>query len=278
VNEFLKYYSSFYPINNSKHITQHEIRPLSNYELSKCESGINLIIEDIGVQLPPIIEDSGNYFGIPESTFINIHKTNEFEKFIRNRNSIPILPYQEFFNLARGFFRTNKNTLLPNIIVNIMTSFEAILHILEKTDPNFYYFKSIKNKSVLNFYFNSFRKKLKHRKETQKAQRKLINILRKNLLDIKQTRKLRTIIHYLNFGRLIRNEIIHEGVLNYSEKKNRIRFTFIMRNKGIERRLGINLDIWWDYIMDAYNAFNLHILKLKFYKYSLTLNSSIERR
>ncbi len=28
--------------------------------------------------------------------------------------------------------------------------------------------------------------------------------------------------------------------------------------------MGIKLDIWWDYILAAYNAFNLHILKLKF--------------
>jgi len=264
VNVFLKYYSNFYPINNSKQITQHEIRPLSNYELSKCESGINLILEDFGVQLPPIIEDSGNYFGIPESTFVNIQKTNELEKLILDRKNIPIQPYQEFFNLARGFFRTNKNTLLPNIILNTMTSFEAILHTLEMNDPKFHHFKKIKNKKILSFYFNSFRKKLKHRKVTQKAQRRLSSILREKLPEIKQFRKSRTIIQYLNFGRLIRNEIIHKGILKYIEKKNRIRFAFIMGNKGIERRIGIKLDIWWDYIMNAYNAFNLHILKLKY--------------
>ncbi len=277
VNIFLKYYSSFYPINNSKHITQHEIRPLSNYELSKCESGINLIIEDIGLQLPPIIEDVGNFFGIPESTFINIEKTNEFEKLMLNRKHIPILPYQEYFNLARGLFRTNKNTMLHNIILNTMTSFEAILHILEAEDPNFHHFKIIKRKNILNFYFNSFRKKIKHRKMTQIAQRKLSSILRKKIPEIKQFRKSRNIIQYLNFGRLIRNEIIHKGVLKYNEKKNRISFCLKMPNKDIKRRLGINLDIWWDHIMNAYNAFNLHVLKLKFHSIEWDYPSSYKK-
>lgn len=264
LNEFLKYYSTFYPINNSKQITQHEIRPLSNYELSKCESGINLIIEDIAIQLHPIIEDAGNYFGIPESTFINIQKTKELENIILNRKNIQILPYHEFFNLARVFFRTNKETLLSNIILNTMTSFEAILHTLENEDIRFHHFARIKNKKILSFYFNSYRKTAKQRKETQQAQRKLTSILRKNDPEIKQLRNPRILIQYLNFGRLIRNEIIHEGVLKYVEKKNRIRFTLIMKNKKIERRFGINLNIWWDYMLNAYNAFNLHILKLKY--------------
>ncbi len=276
LNIFLKYYSNFFPINSSKHITQHEIRPLSNYELSKCESGINLIIEDFGVQLPPIIEDSGNYFGIPESTFLNPQKTKEFENYILNRKKIPILPHQEFFSLARVLFRTNKSDLLSNIILNTMTSFEAILHTLESEDPNFIKFKT-KKKRILSFYFDSYRKKANQRKMTQKAQRKLAIILRNFIPEIKQFRRSRIVIQYLNFGRLIRNEIIHDGILSFNEKKNRIRFNFVMLNKNIKRRLGINIKVWWNYVLNAYDAFNQHILQLKYPSINWDLSSSYKK-
>jgi len=284
INEFLLHYVNYFPINDINHLVQYEVRPLSSYELSKLESGINLIFRNIGIQLPPLIEDVGNYFGIPEFTFTNIDKIKEFEKLILNRKKNPILPYQEFFNLARMLYRTNKETMISNIIINIMTSFEAIFHTLEDIDPIFSSFKLIRNPgkgkkrtSVLNFYLNSFKTNNRKKKVTQKAQRKLIKLLRNNNIKIKNSLNSRKILHYLNFSRLIRNQIIHEGKVRYNKEKNRIRFKFKMYKGHPNRTIGINLKVLWDLLLQAYRALNIHILNLKYPHLKWDLPSTYEK-
>ena len=259
LNEFLIYYANFYPINNIKHFTQHEIHPLSEYEFSTCHSGINLIIEDIGLQIPPIILDVVSHLRLPESTFISSDKTIELEKLVLNRKSISTLYFQEFFNLARYLYRTNKGLWFSNILINIMASFEAIFHTIEAVDKNFHPFYRKKKTGILNYYLNPHSKNLKSRKITIRAQRKLNRVLKKSGLSYKDSK---LILIYLNYGRVIRNYLIHENIVRYNEKKDRIRFNIILGNRKM--RFGILYKNLWSNLLRAYDVFNSHIMRLKY--------------
>lgn len=274
INEFLSYYKSFFTINDKNHLIQHEIHPLSSYEFSKCSTGILLVYNNQAIELTPIIEDYGNYYGIPEFTFshqFNEKKFAEFEKLITQRKQIPLFPYQKMFDLAKEFYRTKKKDMISLIIINAITAIESILNILETIDPIFaklkikreneYFGKYKKSVSILNFYLNFYRrKKDKDRPYTiiRKTRFLLGKLIIKNHQSLKKISQGFLILKYLNFTRLIRNQIIHEGDINYDKEKNIIRFKYF--NKLIE----IDYDNLWSHILKIYNALNLYILSLKY--------------
>lgn len=274
VNEFLSYYKSFFTINDKNHLIQHEIHPLSSYEFSKCTTGILLVYNNQAIELPPIIEDYGNYYGIPEFTFshqLNKQKFSEFEKLITQRKDIPLFPYQKMFDLAKEFYRTKKQYMISLVIINAITAIESILNILETIDPIFaklkikreneFFGKYKKKVSILNFYLNFYRrKKDKDRPYTiiRKTRVLLSKLIIKNHPLLKKLSQGNQILKFLNFSRLIRNDIIHNGEIDYEEEKNIIRFKYF--NKIIE----IDYDNLWSNILKLYDALNSHILSLKY--------------
>jgi len=88
VNEFLKYYSLFFPSNNINVMYQHEIRPISIYEFSKCIFDSHLIINKKYYPVRPIIQDTSNLKGIPDITYLsNNGKVEEFDNILQNRSN-----------------------------------------------------------------------------------------------------------------------------------------------------------------------------------------------
>jgi len=284
INEFLSYYKSFFTINDKNHLIQHEIHPLSSYEFSKCSTGILLVYNNQAIELHPIIEDYGNYYGIPEFTFshqFNEKKFSEFEKLITQRKQIPLFPYQKMFDLAKEFYRTKKKDMISLVIINAITAIESILNILETIDPIFaklkikreneYFGKYKKSVSILNFYLNFYRrKKDKDRPYTiiRKSRFLLGKLIIKNHQSLKKISQGFLILKYLNFTRLIRNQIIHEGDIDYDKEKNIIRFKYF--NKIIE----IDYDNLWSNILKSYSVLNSHILNLKYPKIDWNIESS----
>ncbi len=282
VNEFLIYYINFFPINNIQHLIQHEVRPLSVYEFSKCETGIIFVFKNIGIALPSIIDDYNNYTGIPEFTFVNKAKIQEFEKFIQNRKSCKIFSYQEMFNLARFLYRTNKENMITAIVINAVTAIESILNILEEKDLEFQNLK-IKRKrgekrkiAILNFYLNQYRKFNNYDrplKVIRKTQFKICKLIKINNPVIKTYKNSRKIISILNFGRLIRNEIIHQGKIRYNKFNDTIRFKF--KPFGVIKK--IKFHNLWASILNAYYSFNMHISNLYYPKINWNLESQYSK-
>ncbi len=208
VNEFLIYYINFFPINNIQHLIQHEVRPLSVYEFSKCETGIIFVFKNIGIALPSIIDDYNNYTGIPEFTFVNKAKIQEFEKFIQNLNQ-----YRKFNNYDRPL------------------------------------------------------------KVIRKTQFKICKLIKINNPVIKTYKNSRKIISILNFGRLIRNEIIHQGKIRYNKFNDTIRFKF--KPFGVIKK--IKFHNLWASILNAYYSFNMHISNLYYPKINWNLESQYSK-
>ncbi|TES97722.1 MAG: tetratricopeptide repeat protein [Promethearchaeota archaeon] len=274
INEYLSYYKSYFTINDKNHLLQHEINPLSSYEFSKCTTGILLVYNNQGIELHPIIEDYGNYYGIPEFTFphqSNKKKFSEFEKLITQRKNIPLSPYQKMFDLAKEYYRTKKKDMISLVIINAITAFESMLNILELIDPIFkklkiereneLYGKHKKKIQILNFYLNFYRrKKDKYRPNTiiRITRILLSKLIIKNhpLLDNLSQGFL--ILKYLNFTRLIRNQIIHEGDIDFEKEKNIIHF------KSFNNKIEIDYDNLWNNILKSYNALNSYILSIKY--------------
>ncbi len=274
VNGFLSYYKSYFTINNQGHAIQHEIHPLSSYEFSKCTTGILLVFNNQAIELPPIIEDYGNYYGIPEFTFthqFNEKKFSEFEKLITQRKHIPLSPYQKMFELAKEFYRTKKKEMISLIIINAMTAIESMLNILEKINPIFVklkierenelYGKNRKKVQILNFYLNFYRrKKDKLRPNTiiRITKIQLSKLIIKNHASLDNISQGFHILKYLNFTRIIRNQIIHEGDTDYEKETNTIRFKLINNIREI------NYDDLWIEILKSYKGLNSAILNLKY--------------
>jgi len=274
INEFLSYYKNYFSINDKNHIIQHEIHSLSSYEFSKCTTGILLVYNNQGIELPPIIEDYGNYYGIPECTFsykLNEKKFIEFEKYIIQRKQIPLFPYQKMFDLAKECYRTKKKDMISLVIINAITAIESMLNILEAFDPIFSELKlKRENESygnykkkvpILNFYLNFYRRiKDKHRPHTiiRKTRILLSKLIVKIHPSLNKISHGFFILKYLNFTRLIRNQILHEGDIDYDKEKNIIRFKFLNNIKEID------YDKLWSNILKSYDALNSHILNLKY--------------
>lgn len=283
INEFLSYYKNYFTINDKKHLLQHEIHSLSSYEFSKCTTGILLVYNNQAIELPPIIEDYGNYYGIPEFTFslqFNEKKFSEFEKLMTQRKDIPLFPYQKMFDLAKEFYRTKKKDMISLVIINAITAIESILNILETIDPliaklkikreNELFGKYKKSVSILNFYLNFYRrKKDKNRPYTviRKTRFLLSKLIIKNHPLVKKLSQGNQILKFMNFSRKIRNDIIHNGEIDYEEEKNIIRFKYF--NKILE----IDYDNLWSNLLKSYDALNSHILNLKYPKIDWNIES-----
>ncbi len=111
VNTFLKYYSQYFPSNTINFMFQHEIRPISIYEFSKCIFNSYLIIDNKFYPIRPIIQDFTNLKGIPDITYLtNNDKIEEFNKILQNRSNTPIFPHQEALN-DKGVCFDNLNML-----------------------------------------------------------------------------------------------------------------------------------------------------------------------
>lgn len=264
------YYKSFFTINNKNHLIQHEIHSLSSYEFSKCTTGILLVYNNLAIELPPIIEDYGNFYGIPEYTFpylLNKKKFIEFEKLIIKRKEMPLLPYHKMVNLAKEFYRTKKNDMISLIIINSITAIESMLHKLEKHNPIFMRLKTyrknepygnkIRKVSILNFYLNFYRRKNdRYRPNTiiKIVHIQLCNFILENHLSMHDKSQGFQIINYLNFARIIRNQLIHGGTINFDKDKNTINFKYQNEIKEI------NYDDLWNAILNFYEAINSYIL------------------
>jgi len=249
LNEFLLYYAFFFPNNEMDTPFQHEVRPLSKYELSKRTVYCQLQIDDINISLPPIIEDFTNYTGIPEITYINYQKIQEFEKFLQNRHNNPILPYHQFFILARSFYRISKAQLGPTIITTIMTAFESLFELLEQKEIEFSLISKLQKRKkfhTLNFYFNFMYIKLAKilKKNYQNKFNKLIELIK--------------LIKILNLGRMIRNEIIHEAKFNYNPENDIINFL----NTNTKRKENIKFQDLWASILKIFDSLNILLLEI----------------
>lgn len=262
VNEFLAHYLNYFPINHIKHLLQHEVQPLSTYQFSKCETGITLVYKNIGIPFPRIIDDYNNYTGIPEFTFKNDQKIEEFEKIIQNRAKYKILPFQDMFNLARSLFRTNKENMATPIVINAITAIETILNFLEEKDLKFQELKLIRKKTgILNFYLNPYRKfnkSIRPIKSIRKTKTIFSKSIKTNHPEIKLLKRAQEVIQNLNYGRLIRNEIIHNGKIRYNILTDIIRFNL----KPFKIVKKIKFQDLWAFILEAYYALNLHVSEL----------------
>lgn len=277
VNEFLAYYINYFPINHITHLLQHEVQPLSTYQFSKCETGITIVYKNIGIPLPKIIDDYNNYTGIPEFTYRNDLKIEEFEKIIQNRAKYKILPHQDMFNLARSLFRTNKENMSAPIIINAITAIETILNLLEKKDSKFQELKLIRKKTrILNFYLNPYRKFKKTNRPIKTIRKTTIifsKLIKTNHPEIKIIKRARKVIRNLNYGRLIRNEIIHNGKIRYNISTDIIRFN-LKPFKIVKKAKFQDL---WTFILEAYYALNLHILELLYLEINWRLRSDYSK-
>lgn len=258
INEFLKYYINFFPVNDIDNINQHEVRPLSIYEYSNCDLTCLFTYREVGIPLPKIIQDFNNQTGVPGLTYVNDKKIEEFEKVVLNRKDYPIMPYQEMFTLARAYYRSNKETLTSIIIVNSMTAIEAIFNKIESIDIDFQNFKISRNnarKRILHYYtdFNS-----------SDLERYIRDHFDQEFKNIDES------IQYLNCGRLIRNKIIHNTILNYDLNDDMIEFEHSGQVKRVEfKKL-------WEHLLNFYSAFNTYILKLLYPDINWTHNSDHE--
>ncbi|MBD3213707.1 MAG: hypothetical protein GF311_13945, partial [Candidatus Lokiarchaeota archaeon] len=147
VNEFLTYYSLYFPSNDINIMYQHEIRPISIYEFSKCIFNSHLIINQKYYPFIPIIQDVTNLKGIPDITYLsNNGKMEEFDKILQNRKNNPVYPHQELFLLARSLYRTNKIHMGASVITISITAIESLIHKLEDNHPEFQNLKKLKKK------------------------------------------------------------------------------------------------------------------------------------
>jgi len=223
VNEFLTYYSLFLPSNDINLMYQHEIRPISIYEFSKCIFNSHIIIDQRYYPVTPIIQDITNLKGIPEITYLtNNGKMEEFDKILQNRKNYPLFPHQELFFLARSLYRTNKIHMGASVITTSITALESLIHKLEDNHPEFYNLKKLKKKwesdlkdKNLNFdkYRNkSGRKSFGFLEFYTNIQPFLAKLIKKNYPNNSLSIKMILIyLKNLNIARGIRNDITHKA-------------------------------------------------------------------
>lgn len=165
VNEFLTYYSLYFPSNNINMMYQHEVRPISIYKFSKCIFNSHIIINKKYYPFIPIIQDITYFKCIPDITYLtNNGKIKEFDKILQNRKKKPVFPHQELFHLARSLYRTNKIHMGASVITTSITALESLIHKLEDNHPEFQNLKKLKKKwdsdlNNKNLNFDKYRNK-----------------------------------------------------------------------------------------------------------------------
>jgi tetratricopeptide (TPR) repeat protein len=280
VNEFLTYYSLYFPSNDINIMYQHEIRPISIYEFSKCIFNSHLIINQQYYPFIPIIQDVTNLKGIPDITYLsNKGKMEEFDKILQNRKNNPVYPHQELLFLARSLYRTNKIHMGASVITISITAIESLIHKLEDNHPEFQNLKKLKKKweSDLN------NKNLKLSKYKNKSGRKyfgflefytniqplLAKIIKRNYPN--NSLSIKMILNYLknlNIARWIRNDITHrakfEREIEFSYE-NETGFTekylITYKNKIIGQNKTIKFSDLWQSILKTYNYLDKILLE-----------------
>lgn len=271
VNTFLDYYANLLVPSKPPHTIQHEVGSLSLFDFDKQHSGIMFRFRNVGILLDQRIEDYTSVEGIPEFTYLNDDKIEVFERVIRNRIDYPILFHQEMFNLARQLWRTKKDRMIKTIIINSMTAIESLLNQLEEKDHDFINLKQKRNpKAILSGYFNLFcyyekKSKPEFIKKNKEIKIKLAKILKKIYInDKKSLKKFIKMIRYMNYARIIRNQIIHNGELRYSKSKDIVRFNLFadLRSSNLVVIKKVRIRKLWKYISLFYNALNIRLMRL----------------
>ena len=262
VNTFLKYYANFFPENSPQNSLQHEVRPLSIFEISACllEPMFIVKIEDIdyAIMLRKIILDFHDQSGIPSLTYTNIKKIEEFEKIIQDRQKYKIFPYQDLFNISRAYYRTHRKTMTTVIIVNALMSLESILNYLEKNVTLFQNYKIERERSrkaILNFYTNFRAQYTKDFLEQELGY---------------TTIEAGDHVEYFNHGRKIRNQIVHELKIEYDKDSDIIEYNF--NNNTIT----VTFKDLWNHLIRLFNSLNMFILNKEYPSIQWELDSTYE--
>ncbi len=262
VNMFLKYYANFFPENSPQNSLQHEVKPLSIFEISDCLLEPMFVVKiedaDYAIMLRKIILDFHDQSRIPNLTYTNIKKINEFEKLIRDRQKIKIFPYQDLFNIARAYYRTHRETMTSVIIVNSLMSLESIFNYLEKNVTKFQNHKierERRGKNILNFYTN-FR--------SQYTEDFLERELGYSTIEATDH------VEYFNHGRNIRNQIVHELKIDYDKESDVIKYTLNNNTNTI------TFKELWTHLIRLFNSLNLFILNEEYPSIQWDLDSTYE--
>ncbi len=292
INEFLTYYSIFFPSNDKNIMFQHEIRPLSIYEFSKCIFNCHMIIDQKYYPFIPIIQDFTNLKGIPDITYLTTNgKIEEFDKILQNRKDFPIFPHQELFNLARSLCRTNKIHMGASVITTSITALEALIHKLEKIHPEFQKLKKLKKKWDKSLNDQN----LKLWKYRNKSGRKffgflefytnirplLAKIIKNDYLNNSiSTKMIYNNLKNLNIARWIRNDITHRAKFecdiefSYDNETGFIdKYLISYKNKLSEQNKTIKFADLWQSILNVYDYLDKILLNKIYPKINWNLKS-----
>ncbi len=276
VNQFLMYYSIFFPANNTKGLSQHEIRPISIYEFSKCLFNCRAIINNKSYEIIPIIQDYTNLKGYPDISYLNEKgKLDEFEKVLQNHKNISILEYQQMFILARSLYRTNRNFMGGAIITMAMTSYEALLYSLETNHPFFLNLRlvrkdifkkhpDLKKPGKKSFGFLEF--------YTNYARSSIFWLIKRDYINnFENSKELREHLKNLNIMRWIRNDIVHRAEFKKKVQKEYNTETgfkdihlISYKDKRKNKVYSIDFNILWNSFLKIYDILEKMILKIKY--------------
>ena len=272
INEYLKYFSIFLPENTINVMYQHEIRPISIYEFSKCIFDSHLIINKKYYPVRPIIPDSTNLKGIPDTTYLtNNNIIEEFDRILTNRNNNPILPHQELFILARSLYRTNRIHMGASVITTSISALESLIHKLEDIHPKFQNLKKLKKKwehdlNVDNIQLTKYKngkggKSFSFLEFYTFIPLLLAKLLKENYTNDRNKFKIiLTHLKKLNIARWIRNEITHSAKFildvdfNYDHEKGfNDKYMISYKNKSNRKIENIEFSELWESILKIYD-------------------------
>ena len=276
VNQFLMYYSIFFPANDIKGLPQHEIRPISIYEFSKCLFNCRAIINNKPYEITPIIQDYTNLKGYPDFSYLNEKgKLDEFEKILQNRNNISILEYQQMFILARSLYRTNRSFMGATVITVAMTAYEALLYSLERNHPHFQKLKNVRK--------NIFKKHPNLKKPGKKsfgflefytnyARSSIFWLIKRDYRNnFENSKELREHLKNLNMMRWIRNDIVHRAEFKKTIQKDyntetgfKDIYLINYKDKRTNKSYSIDFSILWQSYLKIYDVLNKMMLKIKY--------------
>ncbi|MFW9773070.1 MAG: tetratricopeptide repeat protein [Candidatus Thorarchaeota archaeon] len=289
VNEFLMYYSLYFPINDINNTIQHEIRPISIYEFNKCLFNSQAIINEKLFPIKPIIQDFTNLKGVPDITYCNLNnKIEEFEKVIKDRRSLPLFNHHQLFILARSLYRTNRIYMGATIISTAMTAYEALIHSLEIHHFHFQNLKKVrktlfkqhpnlkkpgkKRFGFLEFYTEYARPSIA---------RLISSIHKEKFVNFKEI-----LNHFkiLNITRWIRNDIVHEAkfdtkvTIDYEVEKgftDQYQITYLDKSKNIQKI--IEFRELWNSFLKIYDVLNTILLESIYNKIDWNIKTEYEK-